>query len=399
MINFKTKDEVCQQMAAAIKSDDEQTVAQAWKDYHDSLAQQLRADFEAAQAAQDENVLVERGYRRLTQKETRFYEKLSNALKSANPKQAFAEIISSTNEEDLMPQTIIEDVFKGLREKHELLQVINFQYVGYLTKWILNDHAAQKATWGAITDAIAKEITTGFKVIDIHQNKLSAFAFIERGVLDLGPIFLDAYIRTCLEEAIMCGLEYGIVMGTGVKEPVGLIRDIHEGATFSTTDGYSAKEKVAITKINPETYGALLATLAKTEDGKDRAFNEVVVIVNQKTYLKRLLPATKVMAADGRYVSMLDSVFPTKIIISNFVEDDDAVLFLPDEYFFGVGSGRNGAIEYSDDFKFLDDVRYFKIVQYGAGRCYDNTSAIYLDISGLEPARIPVDFVTSTTVA
>ena len=32
----------------------------------------------------------------------------------------------------------------------------------------------------------------------------------------------------------------------------------------------------------------------------------------------------------------------------------------------------------------------FKIKQYGAGRAYDNTAALYLDISKLEPAYITV---------
>ena len=77
-----------------------------------------------------------------------------------------------------MPTTIIEDVFKDLVEEHPLLGAIQFVYVGYVTKWITNDHATQQAVWGEITAEIAKEITSSFKVEDIKQNKLSAFAVI-----------------------------------------------------------------------------------------------------------------------------------------------------------------------------------------------------------------------------
>ena len=65
-------------------------------------------------------------------------------------------------------------------------------------------------------------------------------------------------------------------------------------------------------------------------------------------------------------------------------------MFLPNEYFMGMGGSKNGVIEYSDEYKFLEDQRVFKVKQYGAGRAFDNTSALYLDISGLKPAYITV---------
>ena len=56
----------------------------------------------------------------------------------------------------------------------------------------------------------------------------------------------------------------------------------------------------------------------------------------------------------------------------------------------GIGGAKEGVIEYSDDFKFLEDKRTFKIKMYGMGRAYDNTVSILLDISALDPAYITV---------
>lgn len=395
-----TKEQACVEIAQAMRKDDEEAVVQGWKHFHDSITQEIKNDFSAFQSSNDVAVLAQRGYRQLTSQEKAWYRKVTDALKSKNPKQAFVDIIGTDNEDDLMPITIIEDVFRGLREQHELLDVINFQYVGYTTKWILNSHGAQRAIWGQITDEITKEIESGFKVIDLSQNKLSAYCFIERGMLDMGPTFLDAYIRACLSEAIYLGLEYGIVKGTGVNEPIGLIRDISATASFNPTTGWAAKEKIAITEITAASYGELLGTLAETEDGKSRTFGEVVLLCNQKDYLTKVIPATKVMGVDGRYVSVIDTIYPTRIIRTSMLDNGEAILFIPDEYFFGVGaSARNGVIEYSDEFKFLDDLRYFKIVQYGAGRCLDNTSAVYLDISNLQLAAIPVKAITEAVIA
>ena len=389
MIKFANEKECINQLVSAMKSGDDKEMQKAWESLHDSIAEQVKADFTDLQESHDAAVLAQRGYRQLTSKEKKWYQKVIEALKSNDPKQAFTAIIGSENEDDLMPTTIIEDVYKNLQEDHPLLKAINFQYVGYATKWILNDHSAQNAVWGKITEEIVKEITSSFKVVDINQNKLSAYAIIELGMLDLGAAFLDGYIRTVLSEAIMAGLEVAIVSGTGVNQPVGLIKDIHEGVSYSSTTGYPDKEKIAVTSFTAEEYGEILAQMAKTEGGHKRKFTEVGLIVNQTDYLTKVMPATTVLNANGTYVNNLFP-FPTTVYVSNAVEDGEAVVFLKDEYFMGMGGAKNGVIEYSDEHKFLDDQRVFKIKQYGAGRAFDNTSALYLDISGLQPAYITV---------
>ena len=156
-----------------------------------------------------------------------------------------------------------------------------------------------------------------------------------------------------------------------------------------------AKEKKAVKGFDPVSYGALVAQMAKTESGKKRKFTEVGLIVNQNDYLTKIMPATTVLNANGVFVNDLFPI-PTTVYISNVLEDGDAVLFLKNEYFMGMGGEKNAVIEYSDEYKFIEDMRYFKVKQYGAGRAFDNTSALYLDITGLEPAYITVKDVTPT---
>ncbi len=389
MRKFADEKQSINEIVAAMKSGDEKAIQSAWESFHNSIAAEVKADFEELQDTHDAAVLAQRGYRQLTSNETKWYQKVITALKSANPKQAFTAIIGSDNEEDLMPTTIIEDVYKNLKEEYPLLKAINFQHVGYITKWILNDHSAQNAVWGTITAEITKEITSSFKVVDINQNKLSAYAVIELGMLDLGPVFLDGYIRTVLAEAIMSGLELAIIGGSGKDEPIGLIKDIHEGVSYSSTTGYPDKALEVVKDFTPATYGALVAKMATTEAGKKRKFSKVALVCNMTDYLTKVMPATTVLNASGAYVNNLFP-FATDVYVSNALDDGKAVMFLPEEYFLGMGGTKNGVIEYSDEYKFLEDQRVFKIKQYGAGRAFDNTSALYLDISGLEPAYITV---------
>ncbi len=367
----------------AMQGGNEEEIKQAWDQFHASVVEAVRQDFEMANG--DTAILAQRGFRQLTAKEKDFYEKLIQAGKSKNPKQAMTDLISI----EAMPETIFEDVYKDLIEEHPLLKKIKFQNVKYLTKWILNDHTVQTAAWGEINEEITKEISSGFKVVEITQCKLSAFAVIEKDMLDLGPVFIDNYIRTFLKEALYCALEQGIVSGNGLNMPIGLDRDIHKGVAFSTETGYPEKEAVKLTSFMPEEYGAVLANLAVSEAGRMRKFDEVTLVCNQVDYLTKVMPATTVLTGMGTFAKDLFP-FPTSVVRSNELATGKAILFLPEEYFMGIGTTKDGKIEYSDEFKFLEDKRTFKIKMHAMGKAFDNTVAVVLDISELEPAYITV---------
>ena len=55
-----------------------------------------------------------------------------------------------------------------------------------------------------------------------------------------------------------------------------------------------------------------------------------------------------------------------------------------------MGGAKNGVIEVSEEYKFLEDQTTLKIKQHGTGRALDNTSALLLDITDLEPAYLMV---------
>lgn len=370
-------------LQSAMQSGKPEEIKQAWEQFHTSVVEAVRQDFEMANG--DEKILAQRGFRQLTQKEKNYYEKLIEAGNRKDPKQAMTELITV----EAMPETIIEDVYRELTEEHPLLAKINFQNVKYLTKWILNDHTKQAAAWGEINSEITKEIESSFKTVEITQCKLTAFAVIEKDMLDLGPVFLDNYIRTFLKEALYCALEEGILTGNGLNMPIGLNRNIGKGVNFNTETGYPEKESVKVTSFLPAEYGPLVAKLAVSENGRMRKFDEVTLVCNQVDYLTKVMPATTVMTTSGTYATNLFP-FPTSVVRSNELATGKAILFLPEEYFMGVGTTKDGTIEYSDEFKFLEDKRTFKIKMHAMGKAFDNTVAIVLDISKLSPAYVTV---------
>lgn len=380
-------------LQSALQSGNEEEGKKAWGQVIDAITEKVKTDFEMYST--DTNVLAQRGYRQLTSEETEFYQNLAKAGKASDPKQAFTDLI---NTDGGMPETIIEDVYRDLLEEHPLLDKITFQNVKYLTKWLLNDHTRQKAAWGQINGEITQEIESAFKGVEVTLLKLTAYAVIPQDMLDLGPSFLDNYIRTILKEALYAALEKAIVSGSGKDEPVGLNRDIHEGVSFSTSTGYPEKTAIQVTNFLPANYGPLVAKLAVTEKGRMRSFDEVLMICNQVDYLNKIMPATTALTTGGTYARDLFP-FPTEVVRSNEVKTGQAILCLPEEYFFGLGESKDGKIEYSDEFKFLQDARTYKIKLHGNGRPYDNTVAIVLDISKLDPAYVTVKTADTTVTA
>ena len=207
-------------------------------------------------------------------------------------------------------------------------------------------------------------------------------------MLELGPTYLDAYIRAILKDAILGGLEKGIVNGTGKNEPIGLIRDIHKGV--SVTEGaYPKKSAIKVKSFMPKEYGTLLANLVVSENGRKRKFDKVLLISNLTDYLTKVMPATTVLSVTGGFVNNLFP-FPTDTVVSNELETGQAIICLPEEYFMAISGAKEGVITYSDEFKFLEDKRYFKIKTHGTGKAFDNTVAILIDISELQEAYVTV---------
>ena len=377
-------------LQAAMKSGDENAVKQAWEQFHESVVESVKADYEMA--AGDRAALAQRGYRQLTGAETEFYQKLIKAGKAADPKQEFTSLLTTNG---AMPETIIEDVFRELTQEHALLSKINFQDVKYLTRWILNDHTKQTAVWGPINSEITKKLESSFREVSLTLYKLTAYTVIPKDMLDLGPAFLDNYIRTILKESIAISLEKAIVDGNGLNCPIGLNRNIGKSTSMNPSSGYAKKSAVKLKSFEPKEYGDVISQLVETENGGMRNFTSVTLICNMKDYLQKVMPATTVLNAAGAYTKDIFP-FPTDTVISNEVETGEAILCLPEEYFLGLGGNKEGVIEYDDSYKFLEDQRTYKIKLHGTGKAWDNTVAVLLDISELDPAYITVRNETAT---
>ncbi|MCM1523817.1 MAG: phage major capsid protein [Ruminococcus sp.] len=379
------KAQLASALAAAMKNNDETELARVFGELSTLVQDKITAEANelGASMAQDSTILASRGYRQLTAAETKFYMALGNAFKSGDPKMAL------NGAEAIMPETIIEAVLQDIKKKHPLLEHINLVNTYGAVKLLVNTAGTDTAVWGKLTEDKKKEISASIEEIDTQLLKLTAYLPVPKAIKDLGPVWLDSYVRTMLSEAIALGCEKGVIEGSGKDEPIGMTRVVGKEAVV-TNGGYSEKEAVAVTDLSIETYGTLLGMLAtNSETGDTRDIDDVILVCNPVDYFTKVMKATSMLIQAGTYVKDI-LPFPTTIIRSAAVPKGKAIIGIGSRYFLGVGNSKNGTLEYDDSVQFLEDNRVYMSKLYANGRPLDNNAFILLDISGLEPLRTQV---------
>ena len=370
------KTEILAKINQAVKDGNEEAFASAFTEFTDILQEAVMAEARGMVQAADNTVLAGRGVRALTSTESKYYEKVIECMKSNNPQQALTLI------DEALPTTVIDAVLEDITEAHPLLSEINFQNTGILTEILVSSLDGRfTAVWGKLCDEIVTELTSGMQVIDLTKNKLSAFIPICKAMLEIGPVWIDRYVRAILVESIANGLEAAIIDGTGVDMPVGMTKD--PNGVFHPVNGYDDLVPVALAQITPATYGPMIADLAVGPNLLYRNVTEVLFICNPVDYYTKVMPAVMYQNAEKIWVSRFP--FPTKVIQSVHVTQNEAILGIGKRYFFGLGTGKGGKIEYSDHYHFLEDERVYLTKLYGDGKPLDSTSFKVLDITNLVP--------------
>jgi HK97 family phage major capsid protein len=377
----EVKKAILAKMTKAVKDDDETAFADAFTQFAESVQQSIMQEARQLVGTHDTEVLARRGVRQLTSEENAYYGKVIDAMRSGMPQAALSDI------DVVLPKTVIDEVFDGLEQAHPLLGMIDFQNTGPVIEWLLSSGSGVSA-WGDLDSAIVSELAGEFSKVDLAFKKLSAFIPVAKAFLDLGPAWLDRYVRTLLTEALAVGLEAAIVDGDGDDKPLGMTRQL----TGATDNVYPRKVAVTVTELNPVTIGGILDTISEDANGKRRAVPNLLMVVNPADYYTKVYPATTIRATDGSYNRDVFP-YPVSVVLSDAVPEGYAVFGLATKYFMGLGTSKGGRIEYSDEYKFLEDQRTYLIKLYGNGRPKDVNAFVYADISGLVPTNLQVDIM------
>ena len=384
-----SKDQIRESLMQALKDNDTEGFSTAMEQMAQAVAEDIRADYEQQAneqvAAADRAVLAARGVRQLTSEEKKWYQKFMDVCKAKDPKQALSGMSAA------FPETVINAVFDDLRTRHPLLSRINFMQTNAAIKMFINTNENDKATWGDLCDEILKEAAGGIKAVDTGLFKLSAFLYVCKQLIVLGPEWIDRFVRETLYEYFGNGLEYGIVTGTGKSMPIGMDRQVGDDVVI-VAGVYPKKELITIENFGIQSVGNLIAQMAVDDKGNFRVPTDLILLVNPADYYGKVMPGVMIMAPDGSWRSTMP--FGIEILQSSAVAMGEAILGMAGKYIAFAGSSTEGNIEFSDHYHFIEDERTYIIKGFANGMPKDNKSFIRLDISDIQPPVFKFENVT-----
>lgn len=348
---------------------DAQVQATAWNEMQDALVVDLTEQIttQVRNENMDAQVLASRGQNVLTSAERKFF----NA----------AIEFGGFDEDSILPVTTQERVFEDLVAAHPLLEAIGLQDLGAVTRFIYSD-ADKTYAWGNLFGEIKGQVGAAFTEEQIGQLKLTAFAVIPKDMLELGPEWVERYVRTLLVKSYSVGLEYGLVNGRGASksEPIGLTKNVAENG--AVTD----KTSSGTLTFAPSPFGEVVAgelhdvvkELATDADGNTReVMNKVVMVVNPVDAISVQFRNT-IQTANGQWVTALP--YNIKVVESKEIPVGKAVFFVKGAYIAALAGGYK--LNKFDQTLAIEDAMLYTIKQFANGKPKknDNKAALLYDL-------------------
>lgn len=372
-------------MKQAMESGDTEGFIQKNLELGELRQQETIEMFEQFQTSQDVTTLAQRGVRSLTSVERDYYNKLIEALDSADPRQAVAGI------GETIPQTVFDTVFEDLAQEFPILKHVDFMYTKANVKMIYNKQGMQKATWGALTAGITTALDAEVDAVETGKHNLSAYIYVSKPMLTLGVEWIDRYVRVILKDALAFGLEDGFVNGTGKAEPIGMIRNL---AGSVVAGEYPAKTASELADFSIPELGAQIAKLKVHATDRRRPARGLFFAYSPDDEVK-VLAARKVLGPMG-YIDVVP--YAIDFVECASLEAGTAILGISKQYLGTLAGNEGGELEFSDEYKFLEQNRTYAVHLLGNGLPKDNTSFVVLDIEDLAPFVPQVNTDVAVTV-
>ncbi|OCA84490.1 capsid protein [Bacillus sp. FJAT-27225] len=346
----------------------EQEQSQAFQNFFDALQASV-IDTVRSQVNDemlDRSILQQRGQNVLTSEEMKFF----NAVVQDG----------GFKDDSILPVTTQERVFEDLVNEHPLLEALGLQDLGAVTKYIYSD-PTKAFVWGELFGDIKGQVNTAFRSETISQLKLTAFAAIPKDMEELGPEWIERYVRTLLVECISVGLEFGFVNGGGAvkSQPVGLMKDVNPdtgAVTDKTSSGiltFAPSERGEV--VAGELYGVVKA-LSEDSEGKSlKVNNKVVMVVNPVDAIAVQFRNT-IQTANGQWVMALP--YNIQVVDSEEVPVGKAVFFVKGRYLAAIAGAYK--LNKFDQTLALEDANLYTIKKFANGKPKDNKAALVYDL-------------------
>lgn len=328
---------------------------------YEALAQEIVNQSERAK--NDEEYRKSLKLRTLSAEEKTFYQNLVKA----DVKQSV-----TANQIDIIPTTIIDMTLADLHDASDVLSLINFG-PATVNKWIVAENTGKYA-WAKLDAKLTDELSGEFSVINYELGKLYVLLVLPKAIRELSLEFVDKYFMALMQMNMQDGLEYGYIQGTGVNQPIGLMKKIGDVAPSSEANN---KEVIStITGFSPKQLATVRKTL--THNGK-RKVTELHLICNPLDEAEYIDPALFGDTFGSGYTQK--SFVPIIKHPTPNCPQGKGIFTIKGYYTMGMSSIQTN--EYTEA-KALDDADVLISKCYANGRATDEDVAVVFDVTKLE---------------
>lgn len=342
---------------------------------------QVRSEYEELKNVSDNSILQARGIHVLTAEENRFYNEVTKT--------------GGFEDDNVWPETILERVFEDIQLDRPLLRIINFAPSSAKTK-IIRGRRKGVAVWGPLHKDLEGQLDAEFGASEFTQLALTAFFLISNDTLDLGPRWVDRFVRLCLQEAIAEAWEKVIVAGDGDDKPIGMLKDLDGSVTLGVYPDKTSAGTLTFADsatMVKELAGVMTrAAKYKHKIGKDDAGTDkyrkvngkIFLIVNPVNYYEIVARVTT-QNVNGAFVTNLPFISQDRIIESLEVPANKLIAFVEGEYDASQSRAEKVYV-YKETFA-MKRATLYAVDLLGNGRPANNDAAQVYDIA--IPAEIP----------
>lgn len=388
-----TKSKLAAEICKAIKDNDTKKFLELLEKRDEIALDGIKKEFEAYKQANDSIILEKAGVKQYTSIEKQFAVSLVDQVKTASAVGAGGVSVSI----DTMPETFLQRLLNDIKEESALIAACNMTYTGFLITMPLDDTDEDMATFTGMGETMS-ETKAAIKTINVIQQKLGKILYVPCELADMGASWLLSWLQNKLKFCFVLGMEHAIIYGNGKNQYLGMAMS-RKGGTNESGE-YSKKVPVKLTRIDTLEYPAIVKKLIKNDKGQPRNVKEVILIVSPESLLSKLIPATVGRNFDGSFTQMAFP-FPTKVITTAVMNENEAIIGLNKKYeiFISSGSNKDGKLAQDTSIKFAEHMVGIKIFAYTNASYVNENDFILLDLSELLPYIAEVKLINDAEAA
>lgn len=285
-----------------------------------------------------------------SEEEKVFYRSLNDALLSKR---------ALSNTDLVIPEVVINRIESNIPGYSNLMNEVDVISLTGNGR-VLTAGDIPTAVWMECCDPVS-ELADAFEQIELDCYKVGGYIPVCNATLEDSFINLASLIEERMAKSIAKAIDIAIMVGDGVKKPLGVLKNATEGESV-------------------ETVAELLAKSALVDSE-----GEIIITANNKTLMGVIYPQLLLPTADGKYVYDGSNLAGFRFVRADALADSQLVI--GDFKKYALGMRKNIEVSTSTDVRFIEDQTVIKAVARADGKPKNNAAFVKVTITPKTQAK------------